>query len=270
MRSEPPQLHDLDFYVGELQTVFELGVFSWFSTELSVPIRITKTSVVFRRLDGMAFTPDYENIHHRNETLSGIGDPKLLGRANWEEGEFRYGAKLGLSLPLGSIEEDPFAAAENGLSHQHTQFGSGTFNPILALNAAWKTNGIELRGYGEATLHLYENKYGYRPGNRYMSGFAVGKRFSNASFELGTDLLNEQAERWGGVVQQDGNVGRTDLLVGVSIGVAFQATTAVLSIKSPVWQKFSEAGHTHDDEPSQLTYPAVLKIAVGRRFKSLW
>ena len=35
------------------------------------------------------FEPDYENIHHRNETLFGPGDPWLLGRATGMLGRLR-------------------------------------------------------------------------------------------------------------------------------------------------------------------------------------
>jgi len=270
VRDEPPQLHDLDFYVGEVRPIFEVGFTETFGAELQLPFRITRTTVVFRRLDGEAFMPDYENIHHRNETLTGISDPWLSGRGAWRLNRLRLVAKLGLTMPLGRTESDPFAAGEAGEEHQHIQFGSGTFNPLLAIDVAHPVGRFELRGYAQALLFLYDNKYGYRAGNRYVGGVAAETVVaSKVRLGLGLDLLNERPERWGGEIQQDGNVGRTDLLVGGTVGYQMGRVSALLSVKAPVWQRFIEAGNTHDDEPSQLTYPAIVNLAVETRFTAL-
>lgn len=266
-RPEPPQLHDLDFHVGEVRPVFEVGFTDTFGAELQLPFRVTRTTVVFRRLTGEAFTPDYDNIHHRNETLAGISDPWLSGRGSWFLGRLRLVAKVGLTIPLGRTEADPFAAGEAGEEHQHIQFGSGTFNPLLSVDVTHPAGRFELRGYAQALFFLYDNQHGYRAGNRYLGGLA-GETVvaSKVRLGVGVDVLNEQPERWGGEIQQDGNVGRTDLLVGGTVGYQMGNLTASLSVKAPVWQRFIEAGHTHDDEPSQLTYPAIVNLALQTRF----
>ncbi len=266
-RDEPPQLHDQDFQVGEIRPVAEVGITHWLSASLELPLRITRTRIVFRRLDGTAFTPDYENIHHRNETLTGLADPWLSGRAAWRLGEWSFAGRAGVTLPLGRTEPDPFALGRDGMPHQHIQYGTGTFNPLLGLELSRRLGIVQLSSYAQAFLSLYENKHDYRAGNRYTVGASadvgIGRRLR---LGLGTDLLNEQPERWNGMIQQDGNVGRTDLLAGGTVAVSFGRVTGFLSVKMPVWQKFIERGHTHEDQRGQLTYPAIVNIGVQTLF----
>lgn len=267
VRDEPPQLHDLRFYIGEVRPRLELGLTEAVGLEAQLPFRFTRTRVVFRRLSGEAFVPDYENIHHRNETLVGLADPWLLGRFSTSLEEVRLVARGGLTLPVGRTEEDPFARGRAGLPHQHIQYGTGTFNPVLEVSGALPVDVYELSAYAQTVLSLYENGNGYRAGNRYLGGVAVERGLGEKlRLSLGADVLNEQPERWQGVVQQDGNVGRTDILVGGALRYAFGEGTATLAFKAPVFHHFIEAGHSHGDELSQLTYPGILDLSFQQRF----
>ncbi len=266
-RDEPPQLHDQRFYVGELRPILELGLTRVLGVELQLPFRVTNTGITFRRLDRTAFTPDYENIHHRNETLAGLGDPSLSGRAAWSWGKTLLSARAGVTLPIGRTEEDPFARGRAGLPHQHIQYGTGTVNPLLALDVGTTLGRFYVSGYGQAFLALYENGHGYRAGNRYLGGVSVETELvAKLRLGLGADLLNEQPERWQGEIQQDGNVGRTDLLVGGTVSYAFGPVTALLSVKAPVWQQFITTAHAHDEEPGQLRYPVILNLGLQHTF----
>jgi hypothetical protein len=266
-RAEPPQLHDQRFYVAELRPILGLGISKIFSAELQVPARVLRTTIQFRRLDGTPFTPDYENIHHRNETLVGFGDPWLLGRVTGMFGKFGITSRIGAGLPLGSTEPDPFALGRAGFPHEHIQFGTGTVYPIFALDASYKQGPARLSGYGQVLLFLYENGYGYRAGNRYSGGiFGEIEVLPRFRVGLSSDLLNEQPERWSGVVQQDGNVGRTDLLVGGSVSYTLGTVSLSASVKAPVWQHFIETTHDHGGDPGQLTYPAIINLAVSTTF----
>jgi hypothetical protein len=81
----------------------------------------------------------------------------------------------------------------------------------------------------------------------------------------GGDVINEQPERWDGVVQQDGNVGRTDVLASGSLRYAFHSVVASLAVKVPVYQHFIETG-AHGADPGQLTYPAIVDVGVQTSF----
>lgn len=269
-RNEPPQQHDQRFYVGELRPIVALGLTSMFAVEAQIPVRVVNTTITFRRLDGTAFAPDYENIHHRNETLTGFADPWLLARASGKVGDLRVTTRAGLGLPVGSTEDDPFARGRAGLSHQHIQFGTGTFYPVFAIDAgAPLADGfVRVGGYAQALVFAYANGRGYHAGNRYASGIFGDVEILAPTLRVGlsADLLNEQPERWAGVVQQDGNVGRTDVLVGGAVSYVFGKVLASLSFKGPVWQHFIE-GHAHGGDPGQLTYPGILNLALQTSFE---
>lgn len=262
-RAEPPQQHDQRFYIAELRPVVAVGILDELAVELQLPLRVVNTDITFRRLDDSAFEPDYQNIHHRDETLYGIADPWLLARSTVGLGPAVLTGRAGLGLPLGSTEEDPFARARAGLAHQHIQLGSGTFHPVLALDAELPLGDARLALYGQSVLFLYENGRGYRPGNRYLAGTSADLALvAELRGGVSVDLLNEQAERWNGEVQQDGNVGRTDLLLGGNVSYRLSDVTLSLSLKVPVYQHFLE----HEGEPGQLTYPAIVALAAQTRF----
>ena len=262
-RDEPGQQHDQRFYIAELRPVLAVGILDELALELQLPLRVVSSDITFRRLDDTAFEPDYENIHHRDETLYGVADPWLLARSQLLLGPVALTGRAGVGLPIGSTEEDPFARARAGLSHQHIQFGSGTFHPVLALDAALPLGSARLTGYAQTVLFLFESSHGYRPGNRYLVGAAADvELLDGLRAGAGADLLNEQAERWGGQVQQDGNVGRTDVLLGGSVSYRLDPAVVSLSLKVPVYQHM----HEHEGSPGQLTYPAIVALGAQTRF----
>jgi hypothetical protein len=266
-REEPPQLHDQMFYVAELRPIVEVGLTERFGLEAQLPLRFTRTTVVFRRLDRTAFTPDYENIHHRNETLLGLGDPWVSGRGAWKLGGVALVGRLGVSLPLGRTEPNPFELAERGLAHQHIQFGTGTFSPVLSVEASGMLGGFRLQGSGQTQLFLYPNGNGYQAGNRFTLGVSVERTVvERLRVSLGADVLNEQPERWNGEVRQDGNVGRTDVLAGATLAHPFGSFAVALSVKVPVYQHFIQTAHAHGGDPGQLSYPALVNLMVHRSF----
>jgi hypothetical protein len=262
-RDEPPQLHDQRFAIGELRLTAAYGLWRWLGVELQLPLRISATSIEYQRLDGTAFEPDYAPIHHRDETLTGLGDPWLLVRGDRQIGRVALVAKAGVSIPLGSTEENPFALGDMGLPHQHIQFGAGTFAPVAAVSATLPFAGPwRASAYGQAQLFVASNHHGYRPGDRFTLGVGGGRSFGRASAQLGVDLATERSERWNGEVLQDGNLGRTDLLVAARGAYALGATVLGLALKVPVYHHIVTAG----DEHGQLTYPAILELSVERPF----
>lgn len=268
VRDEPPQLHDQRFWVGELRPIVEWGLTPTWGLEVQLPVRLTRTDVVFRRLSGEAFAPDYENIHHRNETLYGLSDPWLSGRGAWRLGDVHLTAKAGITLPLGRTEVNPFELGRQGLPHQHIQFGTGVVAPVLQVDAAYAlSRSFTLTGYVQALVVPFENSKSYQAGHRFAGSAALDMALvGTLRASLGADVLNEQPERWNGRIEQDGNVGRTDLLVGGSLRYSFSGLTAQLSVKAPVWQHFIEAGHAHGGDPGQLTYPAIASFSLQRTF----
>ena len=265
-RDEPPQLHDQRFTIVEARLVGVYAVTEHLGVELQLPLKLNRTRVEYQRLDGTPFTPDYPNIHHRNETLWGLGDPWLLGRLAGGGAGITFTGRAGVSLPLGSTEPNPFELGEMGLEHQHVQLGTGTVDPILALEVGRMLGRrVRLAAQGQAQLVLYENGEGYRAGNRYAGGLqARVSVLPSLSISLTADLVNERAERWDGEVLQDGNLGRTDVLLGGGATYAVGGYALTAAVRVPVHQDIAQAG----DEAGQLSYPAIVELTVGRTFET--
>ena len=263
-RDEPPQLHDQRFDIAEVRLTLSYGLWRWLGVELQAPLRVSHTSVEYQRLDGTEFTPDYPLIHHRNETLLGPGDPWLLARAERRVGPVELTAKAGVSLPLGSTEPNPFRLGEMGLEHQHIQLGAGTVAPIAHISAALPLGADwRLLGHGQAQLFLAENQHGYRPGHRFNVGAGARRAFGKLGLSSEVDVVVERPERWDGVILQDGNLGRTDVLFGAAVTYAFGRYALGLGLKVPVYQDIVTAG----DEGGQLSYPAIVDLSFEGSFE---
>ncbi len=76
------------------------------------------------------------------------------------------------------------------------------------------------------------------------------------------DSITELPERWDGAVEQDGNVGRSDVLVGAQVAWRLGPTTLLLSARVPVFQVFFA-----DGDEGQLRYPAIVSLGVQRSFE---
>ena len=105
-----------------------------------LPVRVVATTIVYRDGTGTPVQLVEPNIHHRNETLSGLADPMLLGAFSadrWHALTVRGGS----SIPLGRTEDRSVRARRHGhLPHEHIQMGTGTINPVVAAEAvavAW-------------------------------------------------------------------------------------------------------------------------------------
>ncbi|WP_224240599.1 hypothetical protein [Hyalangium gracile] len=259
-RDEPPQIHDQRFAIGELRASAEHAFTDALGVELQVPLRLNRTTIQFRRLDGTPVTLDYENIHHRDETLFGLGDPWVQARHAFLLGQVRLTTRAGFTVPLGNTVEDPFALGAAGQPHQHVQFGTGTVQPLLALEAERAWDSWSARLWGQAWLSVAENSRGFRAGHRFSLGLSGSLNVAGTLWaSAGADMANEQPERWGGIVQQDGNLGRTDVLVGGGLHWSTGATQLGLTLRIPVYSHI--IGHH-----GQLEYPGLLNLSVGTTF----
>jgi hypothetical protein len=263
LRDEPPQNHDQRFWIAELRVQAEYGVTDWLGVELQLPLRLSSTTITYRDLDGNAFVPDQPDIHHRNETVVGPGDLWLSGRFRQRFGAFSLSARAGLTVPLGRTEANPFAAGRAGFEHQHVQFGTGTVDPLLGLELAYAWERVAARVYGQAQLTVYESARSFQAGSRFGGGAAVDfSIIPSVQVGVTAESLTELPERWQGVVEQDGNVGRTDVLLGLSGAWTVAGSTLTLSLRVPVYQHFIVTS----SDGGQLKYPGIVQLAFQRPF----
>lgn len=227
--------------------------------QLGVPLRVIDSSTRFTDLDGDPVQLDYDSIHHRDETLARLGDIQLLVHTGAVRAGFALGARAGISLPTGVVHENPFRLGDAGEPHQHIQFGTGTFDPVAGLDVARPVGATTLSAYGQLQAPLYEGSKGYQAGARMMAGLIAARGIRSSSVRLGLSAAHERPERWdGSIPDEDGNRGRTDLLLGPGITVPFGTDySASLDVAVRVY------GHAVG---AQLDMPVVVSVSVGRLF----
>lgn len=259
-----PRMHDQYFDVFEARIRADYGLSNRFGIQLDLPVKVTRTRITYRHLDGTPFVPESPGIHHRNETLAGLGDPQLRGRFSTLAAGAHITMAAGMSFPVGSTEPNPFAAGKRGEAHQHVQLGTGTFNPIARIEVSRAiSDDARVRGFGAAKLSLYENEHSYQAGSRYRIGF--GSRVSpteRLAFSATFALNFERPERWNGEIQQDGNLGRTDALIGAAASYRFDQLTLRGGISFPVYQHIVQT----EGGTGQLSFPAIITLGLKRTF----
>lgn len=259
LRAEPPQQHHTSLWLFELRLIAEYGLFKKLAVQAVLPVRFAQTRTLFTDLDGRPKTLDYQNIHHPDATLVGLGDGQVFAHSGISFGDLLLGGRLGLSLPLGNIVENPYHLGHEGKVHQHLQFGTGTFDPLLGVDATWRFGRWSLAGFGFARAPLYRGRYGYQAGSQLLGGVvasstpAGGKPSARAS----VTLAHEFAESWEGFVHaDDGNQGRTDVYLGFGATFPFAADwSASVEVNARVWGKVVGA---------QLDLPLVFQVSLGR------
>ncbi len=263
VRAEPPQIHDQTIDLFELRANLELGLTPRWALVALIPFRTVRTDITYRDLDGNEITLDYENIHHRDETLYGIADPWILSRFGGNAGKWGYDLRAGLTLPIGHTEEDPFAAADEGREHEHIQFGTGTVNPVLGFGFRRPMESWMFDAWGISYLVLYESSKGYEAGNRYGLGSGVSYRGSGSriwSLRGGFEAQQEQAEHWNGVIHRsDGNQGRRDVYLDANGAVRISKEWFLTgTLKVPLY--------THV-VGGELDFPAIFEVGFARSFE---
>jgi hypothetical protein len=261
--AQPAYLHDQRLYPWELRLAAEYGISEALGVEVQLPFRSVTTSITYTTPGGAPYQPLDPGVHHRDETVAGIADPWFLLRVGVTSGSWWLAARPGVSIPLGRTEENPFALGDRGVRHQHIQLGSGTFDPVLVLEASRGFGGLEFQGFMQGQLPLYENGHGYRAPWRVYAGTSLGPRFWGQWVgALGLEAFHEAAEQWDGELRQDGNLGRSELLAAAMLRHTFGATELMLGVRVPLVRDIV-AG----DEPAgTLSSPLSVSLGVSHVF----
>lgn len=256
---QPAYLHDQTLLPVELRLSAEYGLSDAFSVELQLPFRSVTSTIEFTTQGGAPTTPLDPDVHHRDETLVGPGDALLQGAAGGLLGGFWLGARFGFSLPLAHTEEDPFELGDRGERHQHVQFGTGTFDPTLTLEAAKRQDSITFQWFAQAQASFYENSHGYLAPFRVQSALEASYAFSTAwSGKAGVGAFHEEAERWQGVIRQDGSLGRSELYLSFGVSHAWDETVLRLGGRLPLCRQIIVGSEPAGEFSSPLTLQVAL------------
>ena len=230
-------VHDQQLLITEARLALDVGITRRFGLTLMAPVRIVDTSIRYLDTNGLEVQLATPGIHHRNETVSGLADPLVLASLTFVGRGWQLTARAGSTLPIGSTEENPFTLGDMGLAHQHIQLGTGTFNPVAALELSRGWGRWRAGLFALTQQALYKNRKGYQAGDRYAGGVAVrralGKRWS---LRATGDVQGETAERWDGIVHtDDGNRGRLDVIFGAGATATLSSRISLdLAVKVPV------------------------------------
>jgi hypothetical protein len=127
--------------------------------ELQLPYDIKDVKARYELPDGTPFDNPLGDLHHRTEKLEGVSDFKLY----WNFNVDGWRLSAGVNLPVGRIEQDPYALGALGLRHEHIQFGTGTCDPLARVSRMIHVlEGVDLSFGAGAQVALVENRNGYR------------------------------------------------------------------------------------------------------------
>lgn len=248
-----------DFAMAEwrLQAAFGLGL--GLSLETALPLRLTTTKARYRDSQGRTVSGlPADELHPEERTERGLGDATTDLRLQlYDAGDSWLSALVGVSLPLGSTAPDPWLDADSYTGTvRRAFFGTGTFDPRAGVDAGARVAGLEATVWGRGSASLYENRWGYRAGDRLSGGLVVG-----AGRSLGIDPLHVTVAgtvRHAGQASWSGrpalNSGRTDILAG--LGVAWRVNpswSADLTARRPL-ASWVEGG--------QVEWPVILSLGV--------
>jgi hypothetical protein len=191
------------------------------------------------------------DLHHPARTLSGFSDFSLLF-ARMKQNTLRDGdtfvVAFGTSIPVGRIEDNPFELGDAGLPHEHIQFGTGTFDPLLEVHYSTPiSDRMTASANALAKFPLYENRKGYRGPGEFSFNLGLMLRPTDRfSLRAGFSSIYQSHAHWDGVV--DTNSGLVShAAVG---GASYSASDDVLvsfDLLIPVYQRtLSEAGDTFE------------------------
>jgi hypothetical protein len=251
-----PIFHEEDLTITEAAFVTEVGLARGLGIEAIVPLRVVRTRIRFEDLVHEPIVVPNGSIHHRNETLSGPGDPWLLVHGARGLGAWTLAARAGVSIPLGRTERNPFDLGRRGLPHQHIQFGTGTWDPVAGVSAGRRFGQVGFVVHALARLVFGTNGHGYQAGDRFYASAALDRRIAGAWRGIaGLDLAREQTERWDGRIETEGNLGRTDLLASVGVARPLGRGAFHVTAKVPLVTRATGA---------QVDYPVILSLGFSR------
>lgn len=254
-----PYYHHVDLVMSDLSLDASYGLTSWLAAELRFAVRIVDITPTYSELDGSdKLVPD--DLHHHDTTIVGPTDPWLSLRFGGVLGKLTTSARVGLTLPLGGIEQNPYALGAAGRSHEHTQLGTGTLVPLVGMGLSCALDPVDLSVSGLGLFSLYENRYGFRAPSRYFLSARATLRLLEGAVRpyVEADLPHETQELWDGAPGLEGSNERTDLLVGAGVTWEFSKPWAV------------EAGFLTRvaklTETATFDYPGVLQLGLSTNF----
>jgi len=166
-----PNTHIVTLDWTKIEVDLMVPLSHWIDLELQVPYDIKDVKARYELPDGTPYDNPVGDLHHRTERLEGVSDFKLY----WNFLVDGWRLSAGVNLPVGDIEENPYALGALGLKHEHIQFGTGTCDPLARVSRlVHLMEGFDLSFAAGAQLPIVENRKGYQAPP--LVDFAAGPR----------------------------------------------------------------------------------------------
>ncbi len=204
------------------------------------------------------------NIHHPTETLEGFSDFSLLfvGRgkdAVWSGDILAFA--VGTSIPVGKTEENPYLLGDAGLPHEHIQFGTGTFDPLLELYYFTPISGrFSASANALCKFPLYENDKRYRGPIELSAGLSLAfAPTDRLSLRAGWSFYHQSYAHWDG--ERDINSG---LIANGAVGGASYKVSNGLFLSLDVFVPVSQS--TLADGGDTFEQGTVVQLGMSHSF----
>jgi len=254
-----PYRHHVDLFMTDVSLDASYGISPWLAAELRLALRIVDVTPTYSELDGTAKQVP-SDIHHHDETLVGPSDPWLVLRFGAAKSKLVTSARLGVTLPVGRTEPDPYELGAEGKSHEHIQFGTGTFVPIVGIGLSYAIDPVELSASAVGLFSVYENGEGFRAPSRMFASARGTLPLAKGMLRpyVSVDVTHETEELWHGTAGVEGSNVRTELLVGGGLSWLFaDPWQAELGVRARVAQ-FTDA--------ASFDYPGILQFGLSTHF----
>jgi hypothetical protein len=193
--------------------------------------------------------------HHGTRRLSGIADPSVL--FTWKGGDVLgedtgFAVAFGTSVPLGETEEDPFVAGDLGLPHEHVQFGTGTFDPLLEVHYVdFLDERSSIAASLQGRVSVYENGEGFQGPPEAVLAVRYARNVAEGwDVRAGVSFEHQGTAHWDGV--RDVNTGTWSIstVLGASRRISDDVTLN-LDARIPVHQDvLTDVGDTFEPAPT--------------------
>ena len=119
---------------------------------------------------------------------------------------------------------------------------------------------LQVSAYGQVQSAVYANEHGYQAGLLSVVGLQGGWRFATrAVLHTSLEWMHQGAERWDGAVQQDGVLGRHEVLAGVGSTFSFGGPQYLVWLRAPLYRALILGSET---EAGTLSAPITLTLGV--------
>lgn len=188
--------------------------------------------------------PVVEDIHHRTESISGIGDTRISLKWILRNQRLGPGWRLffgsDLVVPTGdSFDSNPFSEISDSTNHRHFALGNGTQLADVSMEVWHRSEFPFILGATiRQALYSSTSDVGYNPGlNSKMTIHAIRQRtiFKNVFPYLRLTTQFKRKDEWNGKAAPNSGGTFVDGMLGFNLEIS-DKVSGVINFDFPIWK----------------------------------